>query len=727
VEIGAVNDIEISGQVNARGGAGFGGGAGGGILVHGNLVTLLSTNALLAAGGDNGGGGGRVLIIASSVIRADTNTAVNVSGGTLLGGSPGGNPGVFTNVGTVCPLTYTVLNTNDSGAGSLRQAIVDATSCPGKGIIVFAPSAYGTIKLTSGELLITGDLDVLGPGATNVTVDGNAASRVFEVGTNFDVTLAGLTIANGNSSNSTPKAGAGILNWGSLTVSNCSITGNNADPTAVEYAVFFLNGGGGGVANLGTLFVVGSAIYNNLANLGGGIGSAGTATVVNTTIDGNSATVLGGGIVNLNLEGGSFTLLNSTVTSNTSTQAAELANITGSMAIGSTIFEDIGSGSISNLTADGTITSFGYNLSSGNADGIFTNVTDIVNTDPMLGPLQLNGGQTPTHALLCGSLAIDQGANFSGLATDQRGFSRTFDDPAIHNAGDGTDIGAYEVQQICNRPPVARCTNVTVSANSNCVANASINNGSYDPDVGDTITINQSPAGPYPLGTNLVTLTVTDSHGASNSCIAVVIVKDTTPPGITCPGNITTRPDLGKCTATVNFAPLVTDNCPGATSVSVPPSGSAFPIGTNTVHCTAIDGSGNTNGCSFTITVTAGKKCPQGFGYWKSHTNLWAVSSLTLGTITYNKTQLVGILNNPTMSDASILLAKQLITALLNQANGSTPVPICGTFADANGLLDSHTVPSNVGTSTTLGKAMLNDANTLTAYNNGVLTPGCTP
>jgi hypothetical protein len=225
----------------------------------------------------------------------------------------------------------------------------------------------------------------------------------------------------------------------------------------------------------------------------------------------------------------------------------------------------------------------------------------------------------------------------------------------------------------------------------------------------------------------VVTLTVTDTNGLSSSCGAVVIVKDTTPPGITCPSNITTRPDLGKCTATVTFAPVVTDNCSGFTNVCVPPSGSAFSIGTNTVHCTAIDGAGNTTPCSFTITVTVGNKCPQGFGYWKSHTNLWAASSLTLGTITYNKTQLVGILNNPTMSDASILLAKQLITAMLNQANGSTPVPICGTFADAKSLLDSHTVPSNVGTSTTLGKAMLNDANILTAYNNGVLTPGCTP
>jgi len=74
----------------------------------------------------------------------------------------------------------------------------------------------------------------------------------------------------------------------------------------------------------------------------------------------------------------------------------------------------------------------------------------------MLGPLQDNGGPTFTHALLCGSPAIDRGKNFSASATDQRGvgFARTVIDPALPEppGGDGTDIGAFEVQQPC---PVA--------------------------------------------------------------------------------------------------------------------------------------------------------------------------------------------------------------------------------------------------------------------------------
>ena len=88
--------------------------------------------------------------------------------------------------------------------------------------------------------------------------------------------------------------------------------------------------------------------------------------------------------------------------------------------------------------------------------------------------------------------------------------------------------GACAVQ---NRPPVARCQDVTVDTGPTCSATASIDHGSFDPD-GDAITCTQSPAGPYGLGGTAVTLTCTDPGGLSSSCTGVVTVQDTLPPEV---------------------------------------------------------------------------------------------------------------------------------------------------------------------------------------------------
>ena len=72
-------------------------------------------------------------------------------------------------------------NTGDSGAGSLRQAIIDANANLGDDIIQFDSGVTGTITLTSGELDITNDVDLQGPGSRCRQISGNYASRVFEV------------------------------------------------------------------------------------------------------------------------------------------------------------------------------------------------------------------------------------------------------------------------------------------------------------------------------------------------------------------------------------------------------------------------------------------------------------------------------------------------------------------------------------------------------------------
>lgn len=154
----------------------------------------------------------------------------------------------------------------------------------------------------------------------------------------------------------------------------------------------------------------------------------------------------------------------------------------------------------------------------------------------------------------------------------------------------------------CNNPPIAICQDVTVYADANCQANASVDNGSYDPD-GDPVTIVETPPGPYTVGATLVTLIITDDKGAADTCQGTVTVIDNTPPVPQCPDDIVVDNDAGVCGAVVNFTATVTDNCPGPTISCSPASGSLFPIGTTTVTCTATDASNNTSTCSFTVTV----------------------------------------------------------------------------------------------------------------------------
>ena len=308
--------------------------------------------------------------------------------------------------------TFTVSNFDDSGAGSLRQAITDANSGSGSDTVVFQSGLSGTIMLNSQLPTIsdTAGLTIDGESA-DITVSGDDSVRVFEVGSGAGLSLKNLTVAEGAGG-----AGAGILNRGTLTVTNSTFSGNNAPATSA----------GGGIANLGTLTVTNSTFSGNTAGDGGGIftNSLQQLTVTNSTFSGNSAVFRGGGIF-------------------TSASPATLRN---------TIVANSPSGG----TCDGTITDGGYNLDDGTTCGFSTANNSQPSTNPLLGPLADNGGPTQTHALLTGSLAIDKGDS-SIATTDQRGESRPHDFANIPNAtgGDGSDVGAYEEQAPPNRPPVA--------------------------------------------------------------------------------------------------------------------------------------------------------------------------------------------------------------------------------------------------------------------------------
>ncbi len=208
------------------------------------------------------------------------------------------------------PSTLTVTTTNDSGTGSLRAEIAAAHNGD---TIKFAPGLNGqTIALTSGELLITHNLTITGPGAADLTVSGSNRSRVFEVAKNETVTLNGLTISDGDgvraagASDSNDGFGGGIHNLGKLTVASSTLSHNSA------------KWGGGVIANSGTLTVVNSTLSNNSANMGGAIynqaHATGPLTVSNCIVSGNSARN-GGGI--LNDATATMTVSNSTLSDNT--------------------------------------------------------------------------------------------------------------------------------------------------------------------------------------------------------------------------------------------------------------------------------------------------------------------------------------------------------------------------------------------------------------------------
>lgn len=122
-------------------------------------------------------------------------------------------------------------------------------------------------------------------------------------------------------------------------------------------------------------------------------------------------------------------------------------------------------------------------------------------------------------------------------------------------------------------------------------------------------------------------------------------------------------------------------------------------------------------------------KCPRTQGFWKTHPTAWPTPSLTLGTQSYSQAQLLSLLSAPSQGDASVILAKQLIAAKLNIANGSDPTPVASTIAAADSLLGTFMgmLPYNVKPSSATGQQMLQLKDTLDSYNNGNLTPNCTP
>ncbi|MFO0848286.1 MAG: hypothetical protein U0871_06990 [Gemmataceae bacterium] len=185
----------------------------------------------------------------------------------------------------VVPSTFTVGNLSDNGPGSLRQAVVDANANPGADLIRFAPAARdGTITLASGQLGITDDLTIDGPGADRLAVSGNDASRVFLIASGVAVGIEGLTVTRGRAIGQ----GGGILNAGTLTVSHAVLSDNLVVGAPGPSLATVVDAFGGGIFNRGSLTVSHTRFVHNQA-----VGGDGTASSIGSS--GLGGAIMSGG------------------------------------------------------------------------------------------------------------------------------------------------------------------------------------------------------------------------------------------------------------------------------------------------------------------------------------------------------------------------------------------------------------------------------------------------
>lgn len=414
---------------------------------------------------------------ATSIAPTETATGAPVATNTSLPptatstSAPGATNTPVPSTATLSPtpgtgLTYTVSKTADTNDGfcnadcSLREAVRAANAQVGTDTIVISAGTYALTIVGSdstaavGDLNITDSVVIQGAGAASTIISGSAgwADRIIEVrATAANVTLSGVTIQNGNTSSN----GGGVYSSSSnLTMNNVIIQNNTVTGSAT---------GAGLHVTGGSLTLTNSALLNNSVpgfNGGGGIYYTGNAllTMTNVTVSGNIAGKNGAGIRSF---GGGVTLLrNVTITNNTitstGTDGAGIAVYNSSAAV--TIVSSVIAGNIdqnsaaNNPDCNGLLISGGHNLIGDQTGCTITATTgDLLGTsstpiNALLGTLQDNGGNTLTHALQIGSLAINAGDANGCPLVDQRGFTR---DTAC-------DMGAFEFGTLAFTPSSGR-------------------------------------------------------------------------------------------------------------------------------------------------------------------------------------------------------------------------------------------------------------------------------
>jgi CSLREA domain-containing protein/uncharacterized repeat protein (TIGR01451 family)/uncharacterized protein (TIGR03382 family) len=359
-------------------------------------------------------------------------------------------------------VTITVDSTADENSSStpngtctLREAIISANQgvaidgcAAGSGVDVIVLPA-GTYVLTLGgigeenaelgDLDITGNLTIQGAGASTTIIRGGG-DRVFHVKMSASATLTGLTVEQGSA-----QFGGGIYVDGTLTLSRSVLQGCTAT-----------YGGGLLVSSIGTAQLLASTFTANTAEGGGGaIANLGHLTISNSTLSSNlTSGISGGGGGISNFASGTLTLTSTTIALNgnlagSSTAGAEILNA-GTVSMTDTLLVNPPGSQICSGT--GTFTSGGHNLETEDTCHL-TGPGDLPSTTAwVIGPLQDNGGGTPTHALVPDSPAIDAGS--SGCpAVDQRGASRPKDGNA--DGIPACDVGAFEAETQAPRADLA--------------------------------------------------------------------------------------------------------------------------------------------------------------------------------------------------------------------------------------------------------------------------------
>ena len=310
----------------------------------------------------NGTGGPSSVYIAVNLPPPVVGTTITVPGSTYPLYNDGGRN--YAIQVQVLGQPFLVTTNSDNGSGSLRQAALNANALGSASTINFAANLSGqTITLTSGQIVLSNNITIDASALTNgISINGNGTSRVFEV-TNATALLEALTITNGFGSDGGYYGGGGILNFGNLTLANCTLSGNSetgwiggaidaeTGTVTANQCTFSGNSasgsscfGGGAIGVYAATVTVNQSTLsgnsvNNSHNGGGGIfDSQGTLVVNQSTVAGNSAnnTDGGGGINDFGL--GNTMLTNSIFVANTATggQGADIFNNYVSLTFGGT-------------------------------------------------------------------------------------------------------------------------------------------------------------------------------------------------------------------------------------------------------------------------------------------------------------------------------------------------------------------------------------------------------